>query len=517
MLRTLLPLLLLLTPATARADWHEASTRHFTVYSDQRPEGIREFVANLEKFDRVMRQLYRWQDPEQARPNRLTVYVLDDRDDVSKLAGSSFVAGFYKARAGGSMAVVPRFSGNGSKTALDEQQILLHEYTHHMMLSAFPNAIIPAWYVEGFAELHATAEFDKAGVIVGGPPQYRARTLMNVRNALPAQQLLMADTIRLSDSQRAALYGRGWLLSHYLLVAKQRQGQLGDYLRAINAGKPASEATASFGDLRALDRDLDRYKSGKIMRHVVPLEGAAPEIVLRKLTPGEAATMEVRIRSRRGVNAKTAAGVYAEARKAAAPYPDDPGAQVVLAEAAFDARDFAAAETAADRAIAADPKSTEAYVHKAKARLAAALVARDRSKETAAAIRRIIVAGNKLERDHPELLILYFRTFTDFGQPPTEIAKDGLARAHDLAPQDRMLRFNAARMYLRDGNKEKARALLAPLAYSPHARGLAQRATRLIAQIDASDVEGALKALDGQPSEEPEADGEPTGNPSPAS
>ena len=54
MLRKLLPLLFLLLPATARADWYEASTQHFVVYSDQRPEKIREFTANLERFDMVL-------------------------------------------------------------------------------------------------------------------------------------------------------------------------------------------------------------------------------------------------------------------------------------------------------------------------------------------------------------------------------------------------------------------------------------------------------------------------------
>jgi len=511
MLRKLLPLLFLLLPATARADWYEASTQHFVVYSDQRPEKIREFTANLERFDMAVRKLGGWKDQPTAKPNRLTVYVVGSREEVSKLIGNRFVAGFYKPRAGGSLAVVPRRSGSGSETDLDAESILLHEYTHHLMWSISPHSVYPAWFIEGFAELFATADFQKNGdVVLGRPPQYRARTLMTGNN-LPIGKLLVADTLKLSPEQRAALYGRGWLLSHYFLIARQRPGQLGAYLAALNAGKPSLEAAQAFGNLQALDNELERYKRGKIAAFLV---SGLPnvEVALRPLTPGEAATMDVRIRSKNGVNRKTAPGVYADAQKAAAAFPGDPGAQIVLAETAYDARDLVAAEAAADRAIAANPKAVDAYIFKAMARLTAASVARDRSKETLAAIRKIIAAGNKLEPEDPRLLILYYRSFVDFGFPPSENAKDGLAAAFDLAPQDDRLRFNAAGMYLKDGDKARARAMLTPLAYNPHGQGLAQRAAAMIATIDKGDVEGAIKSLDSSEGDE-DKDGEDKGAP----
>lgn len=495
MLRKLLLLLLLSLPGVARADWHEASTAHFTVYSDERPERLRAFAANLESFDVAVRKLGAWQDEPVARPNRLTVYVVASRDDVSKLIGNRFVAGFYKPRAGGALAVVPRRSGSGAETDLDAEAILFHEYTHHLMWTISPHAVYPAWFVEGFAELFATADFQKNGdVALGRPPQYRARTLMSGNN-LPIERLLAADTLKLSSEQRNALYGRGWLLTHYLMIARQRPGQLAAYFAALNAGKPALEAAKAFGDLRALDSELERYKRGKITALLV---GGLPkvEVALRALTPGEAATMEVRIRSKNGVNAKTAPDVYADAREAAKAYPNDPAAQIVLAEAAYDAGDLAAAEAAADRAIAANPKAADAWLYKAMIRMALAHKAKDRSKETLAAIRKIIVTGNKLETEDPKLLILYYRSFVDFGFPPSEAAKQGLAHAFELAPQDDRLRFNTARMYLREGNKAGARSLLAPLAYSPHRRGLAQRASMMIAAIDKDDIESAIKEID---------------------
>lgn len=339
------------------------------------------------------------------------------------------------------------------------------------------------------------------------PPQYRARALMTGNN-LPIDKMLRADTLKLSREERDALYGRGWLLTHYLMIARQRPGQLGGYLSALNAGKSSPEAAQAFGDLRALDNELEKYKRGKISAYLVsPVAVEKIAVALRKLTPGEAATMDVRIRSKNGVNARTAPEVYADARKAAEPFPNDAGAQIVLAEAAYDAGDLAAAEAAADRAIAADPKASDAFLYKAMVRMALAHKNGDRSKEALSMIRRIIATGNKQATEDPKLLILYYRSFVDFGLPPSENAKQGLAHAFDLAPQDNRLRFNAARMFLREGNKTEARALLAPLAYSPHGRELARRASMMIAAIDRGDVESAIREIDTSADTDDDAEG----------
>ncbi|MDP5277352.1 hypothetical protein Q9Q95_00310 [Sphingomonas sp. DG1-23] len=512
MLRKLLPLVVLLLPGIAQADWHEASTEHFTVFADQRPERLREFAANLERFDKAVRRLGGWRDDPVSVPNRVTVYVVASRDAVAKLARHRFVAGFYKPRAGATLAVVPRRSGSGVETDLDAQSILLHEYAHHLMWSISPHAVYPAWFIEGFAELFATADFKQGGAVAFGmPPQYRARGLMTGNN-LPIEKMLRADSLKLTPEQRDGLYGRGWLLTHYFLIARQRNGQLAAYLAALNAGKSSLEAAQAFGDLRALDNELERYKRGKIAGYLVaPTEATKVEVTLRKLTPGEAATMDVRIRSKNGVNARTAPGVYADAREAAERFPDDAGAQLVLAEAAYDARDLAAAEAAADRAIAANPQASDAWLYKAMTRMALAHKANDRSKETLSAIRKIIAQGNKLQPDDPKLLILYYRSFVDFGAAPSENARQGLARAFDLAPHDGRLRFNAAKMFLRVGNKAEARTMLAPLAYSPHGKGLAQQAAALIAILDKGDDKEALKAADApEAPEDEDGDGDDT-------
>lgn len=498
MLRTLLGLVLFAMPAAAHADWYEASTGHFTVYSEQPPDRLRAFATQLERFDKGMRVLRGLPDPAVAPVNRMTVYVVDDRAEVAKLAGSDFVAGFYRPRAGGSFAIVPRRSGSGEDIDLKPMAILLHEYGHHLMWTISSDFAYPGWLVEGFAEFYATATFGKdASITFGEPPLYRGVGLMQ-GNALPVDKLLVADTLKLDDRETEALYGRGWLLTHYLTIgAPARRTQLGAYVTAVNAGRPPLEAARVFGDLRTLDRELERYKLGKF--NIVRLgAGQVPigPVVLRKLGRGEAATLDVRIRSKNGVDAKTAPGVYAAARRAAAPYPDDPAAQIVLAEAAYDAGDHAAAEAAADRAIAANPKAADGHVYKAMCRMALARKAGDRSDATWDAIRKIIASANRVDPQDPEPLILYYRSFADQRGRIPELAKDGLYSAFAYAPQDSGLRLSVAAMFLRDRDALRARQVLAPLAYQPHGRGLARFASLLLAKLDAGDIDGAIDALD---------------------
>ncbi|MBO9713213.1 hypothetical protein [Sphingomonas sp.] len=491
--------LLVAMPGAARAAWIEVDTPHFIVYANDGADKVKAFATDLERFDKMMRLIRNAPDPALSRNNRLSVYITGDTDDIAKLAGAANVAGFYRPRASGSVAFVPRVSGAGGFNDLDPKQILFHEYTHHFMWSVYPNAAYPGWFIEGFAEFYATAKFRKDGTVeIGYPPQYRADTLLG-GNALPIEKLLTADTLKLTDDQRNGLYGRGWLLVHYLSVGStERRGQLAAYIRAVNEGKSALEAAEVFGDLKALDRELERYKTGRLTGYAVPGDKLPiGEITVRQLTPGEAATMKVRILSKNGVDAKTAPGVYDLAKRACAPFATDPGAQMVLAEAAFDAGDYPAALAAVDRALAADPNREDAYVYRAMALMEAAKKAKDSSKPMLSAIRKAISAANRLDVEDPEPLILFFQSYVEFGLTPPPISREGMYKAFELAPQDAELRINVARVYMQDKQYDYARVILQPLAFDPHNRSMAQAAASMIAAIDEiRKAEAGAKAKD---------------------
>lgn len=497
MFRKLLILLaLLLAPATAHAEWHEASSEHFVVYGDDSPERLRKFAEDLERFDLAIRVLRGLPNDPVGKANRVTVYILPTMIAVEKLIGRKMVAGFYIPRAGGSVAFVPR---RLEKNAIsDPQSILFHEYAHHMMFISSPHSALPAWLVEGWAEFHSTAQIKGDGSVVFGlAPADRAFGLFS-GNPLPLERILGADTRKLRGEEVDALYGRGWALTHYLSLNPGRSGQLPKYIAAINEGKSAADAAQVFGDLKQLHRELEGFIAKRRIT-TLTVHGKAikvGQITVRKLTPGEAATMNTRILSKRGVNNETAPEVYAAAKKAAAPFPNDAGAQIVLAEAAFDAEDYPAAVAAADRAIAANPNAIEAHIYKAKARMEIAGLNADESRETWREIRTSISTANRLDPDHPEPLLLNYKTFGETSTRPTQNAKDGLYYAFAVAPYDTGLRFYVAQVKMHDGQLAEARAMLLPLAFNPHGDQLADVARKLIDQIDQKLADKANAAAD---------------------
>jgi len=242
-----------------------------------------------------------------------------------------------------------------------------------------------------------------------------------------------------------------------------------------------------FGDLGALHKELERFLAKpRISGFRVRAENLTiPPMATRLLTPGEAAIMPVRIRSTAGVDAKSAPGVYADAKKIAARFPDDAAVQRALAEAAYDAGDHAAALAAADRAIAADPKFVEAHCYRAMAQMAIALAAKDNRIETWGEIRRTIARANRLDTEDPRPLILFFRSYADQGLWPPKIARDGLFHAYQLAPQDRGLRLQTASMLIAENKLAEARSMLLALTYDPHASGMGEAASKMIDTIDA--------------------------------
>lgn len=489
----------LLAPVSAQAaerGWHEASSKHFVVYGEGTADSVRALAEKLERFDQLLRARQGLPDPDIGLANRLTVFQLGSVSKISRLAGSSSVAGFYAGRASGSYAFVPRRYGDG-QADLSADIILFHEYAHHYMLSNWSGAY-PAWFTEGYAEFHSTAKFERDGTLGLGRPAYHRGDSLSLGGWLPLEQMLAGTARKLNDAQRESLYSRGWLLVHLLSFEPSRAGQLARYLAAVNAGTPGLEAArAAFGDLKTLDRDLDRYMKRSKMSYlqIRPKDQDKPTVRVRALTPAEAAIMDIRIHSKSGVDEKEAQQVVVRARKVAAAHPNDALVNVTLAEAEFDARQYAQAEAAADRVLARDPKHAEALIYKGRARLAAAVAAGGDAAGIKAA-RAAFVAANKADPEDSEPLMLFYGTYAAQDAKPSANAVRGLRYALELAPQDIELRMLVARQHLVDGQGADAKRVLAPVAYSPHGGELAAFASEVIASIDNSGAAAALAVAD---------------------
>ncbi|RAK51417.1 hypothetical protein [Phenylobacterium deserti] len=495
-------------PAQALADWREVTTDHFIVYSEEAPQAVVAYAEKLELYDRMLRHMLDMRNEAPAKSGKLTVFVLPSEAAIRSMygKGGDSVGGFYLPRARGAIAFVPRPTRVKGENGWSGQLILLHEYAHHFMLSNF-SAAYPSWYVEGFAEFCATTVFEDDGsLVVGRPPQFRAYEIL-APTALTVEEMVQTGR-KYSTVELSQLYGRGWLLTHYLNFTPARDGQLAKYLTGLNTGTPSLQAAqAAFGDLRQMDRDLRAYAAGKLAAGRLTLPPVkASDVKVRELTAGENATMPVRMRSTRGVSLDEARKLLPDARRAAGRFPNDAMAQRVLAEAEFDAGNLAEAEAAADRALAADPTLTEAMIYKGMVRQAQAIATNDPNSPLWREARRLFLQANRLDSTHPEPLIHFY---TSFPTAPTANAVTGLIAAFRAAPHDRGVRLMLARQQLIEGKTKDARRLLLPLAFAPHEGGAKNLAQQVVEGIDQgkSGPDLAAMLLGAQP------DGEGEGKP----
>ena len=261
------------------------------------------------------------------------------------------------------------------------------------------------------------------------------------------------------------------LMQRDLWMSGKRPGQYAKFIELLNEkGDALAAGREAFGDLDKLNAELNAY----LTRRAIPVSkfSAAQlrtpsQITFRPLTAGEAAILPFRMQSLIGVDDKTAPPLADAARPVAAKYPNDTFVQRAMAEMEYDAKHYDAADAAADRALAADPKNLMAMAYKGRIALQ-----RARQSHSAAdwqAARGWFIKANKVEPNHPLPFELYYDSFVVADQVPPQDAVAGIYRAVEVMPQDTSLRVRAAVELIRAGNIKRARTVLAPAAFYPHA------------------------------------------------
>ena len=495
--RALAMLVLVLLALPSHAEWREASSDHFVIYADQDGADLERFAQRLERFHAAMALRYPAQNYRPSPSNRVTIYVVSNQKEVRKLGehDDRMVAGFYRPRAGATVAVIPKLRRPSSKFELSPETILLHEYAHHFMYGLSARAY-PRWLVEGFAEFFAAVRFESDGSVgLGLQALHRSAELVLGRN-VPMQTLLEFDGGTASKDGRDSFYGQSWLLFHYLMFEPSRAQQLTKYQELLARGRPAVEAaTEAFGDLDRLGKDLERYQNRRMLSYMT-YPGSKIQVSpidVRTLRSGEAEMMPVRMASRLGVSREQALALLPEARQVAARHPDDAAVQATLAEVECDAGHDEAAIAAAERALAVDPAQVDARIQKG---LAMYRRAESSNADTGAwqEVRGEFVRANKLENDHPIPLIQYYLSYLAEGVKPPKVAIEGLEWAMVLAPFDPNLRWIVVQQMIADGRLADAARTLGPLAYNPHPGEGTEHALELLQEI-----EGRLSGGEGQP------------------
>jgi tetratricopeptide (TPR) repeat protein len=480
---------LLLAAATANAEWLEASSDHFVIYTDQSDVAARKFAERLERYHAAMAHVYARKENKPGPSNRVTVFILPGAGKVRQVLGikGRSVAGMYIPRAGAAVALVPIIKG-ASTYQLTGEAVLLHEYAHHFMTANLTARAYPRWFIEGFAEFFGSARFKDEGVLLGAPANFRAPELVYGME-VPIRTLLSFDGGWVNDlpEARSSFYGQSWLLFHYLQMAPERAGQLASYQRQLATGHAAVEAAESaFGDLAQLERNLDAYMKRKRLAAMLVPQSALTigPVIVRELRRGEAEMMPVMIESKAGVDHDEAVALVPRARQVAALFPNDPAVLAALAEAEFDAGNDDAAIAAADAALAIDPKQINAHIQKGYA-LAHKVESGALPKESWKDVRAQFIKANAVENDHPIPLVQFYLTYLKQGESPTKNAIAGLEWAMQLAPFDGSVRMLVVQQMISDQRFMDAVQVLGPLAYSPHPGEQTDAARKLLEEVEA--------------------------------
>jgi len=471
MFRKILIAACVLVPTAAQAEWKEASSEHFQVYSNGSRQTLQNFTEKLEKFDFLLRTVSGSKQP--ASPTKLKVYLMEDYGEVQKTlgpAGSRGIAGYYTARPRGAIAVGVSNATLG-RDNMSAESTLLHEYTHHFMHHYFP-ASYPSWYSEGFAEYYGQIKIGDNDVIEVGHPADTRYYSFSGNDWMPVGQMLAARSYADVGPKLHLLYAEGWLLTHYVAQNPARKAQLDKYLNLINAGKSYEDATnEAFGaGAKQLDSELRKYAAKT--RHevtVLPFKKIPIKpITIRQVSPAEDALMGQEIALGRGVYRLEAADFGKNARAIARRFPDDAYALGVLIEAERAAGDNAAALQAVDRLLALKPKDPRGLMHQGELQIAALKAAKSTDKAAWAAARELIITAHKARPNDAMMLAAYYDSYAAEGVMPPAGAQNALYRAHELTPRDGNLRYQVALDFEQRGMLEEALAVIKPSAFELH-------------------------------------------------
>lgn len=463
-------LALSLPAAGAQAQWREATTRHFIVYSDEGEEQLREAALSLERYDHLLRLALEVPDDN---PVRLKVYLLKDRAAVQKSMGygtGGGVAGYYTWSPRGSIAVGTRLS-IGKYEDLNSQTILFHEYAHHLMLQHFAG-YYPWWFVEGFAEYYGTTRILPGNVMEVGLPAQHRTSIFRHPDWLALKDMLTARTYEDIHYRVWHLYAEGWLLVHYLNNAPERAGQLRRYLAAINSGVDLKTAmdTAFGKDAEALDKELRSYsrkhrlEALRVTFDKLDLGG----VQVRLLGGSEAGMIDFDLALGRGIFARHAKRFADDTRAAAARFPGEAHAAGLVAEAEYYAENYDAAIAAADAWLKLRPGEPRALVVKARARTGQLAAAESKERKDWAEVEAWLQQAKAAAPKDPLVLEAFYDGFASQGVLPPARAQNALFHAMEMVPQDGRLRYKVAADFEARGMIEPAIEAIAPAAFGSH-------------------------------------------------
>ena len=262
----LFPALFSLTPPAFARDaapgWVEVRSPHFTVMTDSNAKQALHLADQFERMRAVLRTLFPSAKVDASAP--IFVIAAKDKKSFRTLEPPEYLAK-GQLDLGGYFQQGPE--KNYILLRLDAEQehpfaTVYHEYTHF----AFSGAAewMPLWLNEGMAEFFQNTDIHDKDVALGQPSSDDVLYLRQNR-LIPLPVLFAVDSkspYYHDENKGSVFYAESWALVHYLEITDHQthQDRITAYAKLLAQNQdPVSAATATFGDLNKLQRELEMY------------------------------------------------------------------------------------------------------------------------------------------------------------------------------------------------------------------------------------------------------------------
>jgi cytochrome c-type biogenesis protein CcmH/NrfG len=479
-------------PVEAAAKWTQLQSENFLFIGDASESQIRRVAERLEQFRDVLLSVLPRANGQSAVPTIVMVFDAErSMAPVRPLFGGRpiEVAGYFQSGEDVNYIAVNAEDLERAVTTI------FHEYAHFLINEN--QGRVPVWVNEGLAELYATFErMDDDGrrVIIGRAPGHHL-ALLKSSTMMPIKQLVAVDekaSIYNEGSRRGVLYAQSWALVHYLTLGNPaRAVQFRSYLSAMESATPHDQAfAAAFGaDVAALESELVEYVrqfTFPAVRFQFPEKSAAASIPRgRVLDDDESETYLADIQARIGRvdDART--------RLAAIQKRNPKAGRAFMVLGTIDMREKRVSNAVTYLEKAASLAPDDFMVQSAYGRS----LAMQMSEAPAAAPKLLPQARQALERattiNPRSARSAYLLGYAELaGGGDVAAAVKALARAIQLEPRREESRLLLAQALGRQGEYEKATALLGPLMGTGRTADVRADARRVLGEL--SDRRAAL-------------------------
>jgi hypothetical protein len=486
-------LLLGLIPYAHADTWYRAESANFLIYSNIDAAETRAYLEHLEAFKYLADLLLGNNPKDRAATSRFTIYLVDTPDHFRTVVPkiSRYVGGFYDTCIEGAQAFVfaPQWFGAQMDFGL---QVLLHEYSHHLMFSRM-RRFYPSWYVEGFAEYLGSTKLQNGYYLVGVRQDERAAQLSSSDRWVNYEVMLdpkrFTAEVKKKQVNAFQYYAQSWITAHYMLSDPARTQALNSYFDRIGHGEDGSEAFKAATGLTPaqLRAEINTYRRKYSALQVkVPAMPDSPITVDR--LPNERADYLIEAAALRTCPKKKHGAKLTEKLRALhAKRPGDLGLSLELSRAELLFGDAKAARAELESLVAKDPSSFDAhyllgrsYYLDADGESAEALDKRNKASTQ-------FLEAYKLDKGQAPNLYYLSISMDTGGTPSKSVVNAGTAAA-TLAPSVPEYALHAALVNLRAGDKNTAIRTLQPFANNPHKLEYAAQVAALIHELGETEV-----------------------------